>query len=71
MEKEKGFRFNTDKTKYLIIKMGMEKIKEPEMEVEMGTIKRTCKYKFLGNWIGEDGKAAAQIEEKEKEIKVM
>ena len=68
MEREKGFRFNTDKTKYLTAKIGKEKCKNLAIEVEMGSVERLDKYKFLGNWIGEDGAAALQIEEKEKEV---
>ena len=43
--------------------MGKEKIKESEIEVEMGTLKRTGKYKFHGNWTG---KPTAKIKEREK-----
>ena len=43
--------------------MGKEKIKESEIEVEMGTLKRTGKYKFHGNWTG---KPTAKIKERER-----
>ena len=36
--------------------------------MENGIVKRTERYKYLGNWIGEDEKATLQIEEKEKEV---
>ena len=63
IENKKGIRFNTDKTNYMIVKTGKEKIREPEIVVERGSVK----YNYLGNWIGEDGKSTMQIEEKEKE----
>ena len=43
--------------------MGKEKIKESEIEVEVGTLNRTGKYKFNGNWTG---KPTAKIKEREK-----
>ena len=47
--------------------MGKEKIKESEIEVEMGTLKRTGKYKFHGNWTG---KPTAKIKEREREKEI-
>ena len=68
MERKKGFRFNTDKTKYVIVKTGKEKGEEVDIEVAMGKIERVEKYKYLGNWIGENGRPTSQIEAKEKEV---
>eukprot|EP00794_Sanderia_malayensis_P015001 gene15001-16550_t len=66
MESVKKFTFNTDKSKYMVIKGRKEKIEEPEIKVKKGDIQRTEKYKYLGNWIDEKGSLEVQIEELER-----
>ena len=67
MERKKGFLFNTDKTKYMIIETGRESMEEA-MIMKMGRVERDLRYKWLGNWMGQDGKLTEQKEENEKEI---
>ena len=66
MEEKKGFRFNTDKTKYMIVRTGKKKVEEANIEVKMGKVERTNEYKYLGNWIGEKGTVEIQTEKKMK-----
>ena len=67
MERKKGFSFNTDKTKNMVVKTGKEQVEEVEIEVQMEKIEKVEKYKYLGNWMGENQKLTSQIKEKEKE----
>ncbi len=65
MEKEKKYTFNNanGKSHFMIIKSGKEKEKEPNISVEKGKITRTKEYKYLGNWLTENGTIERQLQE--------
>ena len=48
-----------------------EEIEDIEIDVKQGTIKRAFIYKYLGNWINEQGNMDTQLEVMEKRIGVI
>ena len=71
MEVEKKFTFNTDKTKYISMTKKRRTEEEINEQIEQGKVERTKDYKYLGNWIGEDGTAERQIQEMENKGEVI
>ena len=55
----------------MVTKTGKEEIEEKEVEVKNIKIKRAEKYKYLGNWLGEQGNVKEQINELERRINEM
>ena len=68
MEERKGFTFSVDKSNYMIVKTGKGRRTEDNVEIEVkrGHIKREKEYKYLGNWLTEDGTLEKQIKEAER-----
>ena len=73
MEEKKGFTFNVGEAKnqYIMIRRRRKIEKKPEIELTKGKVSETSEYKFLGNWIRNDGTAARQIEEIERKTQGM
>ena len=70
LEMKKKMTFSTEKSQYMIMKFGK---KEPELinkNVAKGKIERIPLYKYLGDYITEDGKKSIHIREKERKNKL-
>ena len=66
MEKKKKYTFNNEngKSHYMIMTTGnKEEEQELDIQVEKGMITRTREYKYLGNWIAENGTIERQLDE--------
>ena len=50
----------------MVIKTGKKEIEGIEIEVKKGKIRKVEKYKYLGNWLGEQGNVKEQINELER-----
>ena len=72
-EKEKKYTFSTanGKSHYMIINTGKKQAEQKlNLLVEKGNITRTREYKYLGNWITEDGKIKKIIRRDRNKIKM-
>ena len=67
MEEEKKMTFNETKSNYQIISK-KRNVMEINGKVKKGTIKRTDKYKYLGDIINEQGDHSDTIKKKEKKV---
>ena len=64
IEKKYTFNIGNGKSHYMIIKTGKkQEEQEIQIQVEKGIITRTKEYKYLGNWITENGSIKRQLEE--------
>jgi len=68
IEEEKGYTFSLDKSNYMVIKTGKKSVENLEIKVKRGKLERVGSYKFLGNWINEEGTMDTQVENIEKKI---
>ena len=71
MEKNKGYTFNLEKTNILRMSKGKKKTEKVKVELKKGEVKEVKKYKFLGNWMEENGTMNEQITETEKRAEGM
>ena len=71
LEEEKKFKFNRNKSKYMVVKTGREKDEEVVASVKDGKIERTNEYKYLGMWITEENNILKQISEHKDRLKMM
>ena len=71
LEMKKKMTFSTEKSQYMIMKFGK---KEPELinkNVAKGEIEATPLYKYLGDYITEDGKNQFMMEKRKEKINYM
>ena len=78
LEEQKKFRFNRNKSKYMVINTGKGKKQEVHERVKDGQIEEVYEYKYLGMWLTSDNKMDKLIKENKsrmlfmmKDIKVM
>lgn len=67
IEKRKKFKFDTEKTRYMVIKGRNEKEEMPEITARKGKIEKIDEYKYWGNQMNSKG----QIEEIERRTEGM
>ena len=68
MEKRKGMEWSLEKSNWMGMKTGREKIQEVNAMVKSGKIKQCEVYKLLGNWLNSAGNMDKQLEEMEKKV---
>ena len=74
MERTKRYTFNNEngKSHYMVIKTCKKKnVEEPEISVQKGKITKTAEYKYVGNWLNENGTVETQLKAINKKAKGM
>ena len=70
MEKKKLWEFSVEKSKWMCIKNSRtEEVEMLEAQVKQGKIGQADEYKYLGNWINEQGNLDTQLTHMEKKSK--
>ena len=67
-EKEKLWEFSVDKTLWMCINNRKRNLEDIRVEINQGMLRRTEKYKYLGNFVNEKGNMDAQLEYMETKI---
>ena len=69
----KGYTFNVgeSKTQYITIKTTKKRVEEANIHLTKGKVTRTNEYKFLGNWINQEGNVERRLDEIQSKINGM
>ena len=70
MEQQKGYLFNNEvnKTAILIVNKKRKETYNLKLNIKLGEIKLTNKYKYLGEWYNEKGDHSTSIEKRKEKI---
>ena len=71
LEEQKKFKFNRNKSKYMVINTGKGKEQEIHERVKDGQIEEVHEYKYLGMWITKDNKMDKLITENKSRMLFM
>jgi hypothetical protein len=70
METEKKWEFSIEKSNWMVMKTGKrnEEVQDIKVKVKQGEIERAEIYKYLGNWLNEQGNMDTQLQVMESRI---